>query len=147
MSGMHYPITDADIFRAYFFKSSMFLLSCFFLGGGTQMRLDHDRGLVCNFYTGRSYKMKRGREGLSGALHSYYTVTTTAMRTVSEVSWRGRFSCTHPLLLRAGARLCCLVGHILPLYLFFSFSCSLVLLQVWKIVRGCVWCDVAADQF
>lgn len=57
-------------------------------------------------------------------LHSYYSIRTTAVRTVS---WWGRSGCTHPLCsVHAGPHHCSSVAHILPLsaLLFFSFPCS-----------------------
>lgn len=79
-------------------------------------------------------------------LHSYYSIRTTAVRTVS---WWGRSGCTHPLCsVRAGPRHCSSVAHILPLsaLLFFSFPCSFVHTSVKERFRGCGWLPLSLFQ-
>lgn len=80
--------------------------------------------LVCSCHRWISCKDFGG--GSVQLLHSYYSVRTLAVRTVS---WWGCSGCTHPLCsLRAGTRHCSSVAHILPpppsLFLFFCFPCS-----------------------
>lgn len=113
------------------------------------MGLVHVRRLVCSLCRKGSCS-KTGREGVSTACRAI-TVRTTAMRTVPEVSWWGRFGCTHPL---------CSVCRHSPLpfgcphppspfslsLLFFSFSCSFAL-QVWRResvgVDGVMWQQIS----